>query len=108
MKELWQPKDMSEKGPPLVITHNPKCPQIVVKLKQDFKTNDHVIVNGSFAAFNFHICLDSSVSVEYFLFVNDLAWFLYLVLRSSAATPMYFTGLLSSVETWYTAWYTTL
>ena len=34
--------------------------------------------NGFFAAFNFHTCFDSSVSVEYFLLVNDLAWFLYL------------------------------
>ena len=62
--------------------------------------------NGFFAAFNFHTCFDSSVSVEYFLLVNDLAWFLYLVLKSSAVTPMYFAGSLLTVET--SAWYTTL
>ena len=38
--------------------------------------------------------------------MNDLVWFLYLVLKLSAVTLMYFTGLLSSVET--SAWYTTL
>ena len=40
------------------------------------------------------------------LFASDLAWFLNLVLKSSAVTPMYFTGLLLSAET--SAWYTTL
>ena len=34
-----------------------------------------------------------------FLLVNDLASFLYLVLKSSTVTPMYFAGSLLSVET---------
>ena len=47
---------------------------------------------GVFAALNFYPCLDSSVSVKYFLFVNDVACFLYLDLKPSAETPMYFAG----------------
>ena len=41
-----------------------------------------------------------------FLLVNDLVWFLCLVLKSSTVTPMYLAGSLLSVETsigWYTA-----
>ena len=34
------------------------------------------------------------------MLLNDLVWFLYLVLKLSAVTPMYFTGVL--------VWYTTL
>ena len=47
-----------------------------------FLSSDHVMENGLLVAFNFHTCLDSSVSVEYFLLVNDLAWVLYLVLMT--------------------------
>ena len=64
-----------------------------------FLSNDHVMENGFFAAFDFRTYFDSSVSIEYFLLVNDSAWFLYLVLKSSAVTPMYFAGSLLSVET---------
>ena len=73
-----------------------------------FLSNDHLIVNGFFAAFSSHTCFDSSVSVEYFLFASDLAWYLNFVLKSLAVTPiaMYFTGLLLSAVT--STWYTTL
>ena len=45
--------------------------------------------NGFFAAFNFHTCFDCSVSVEYFLLLNDFGVVSYLVFKSSAVTPMY-------------------
>ena len=38
-------------------------------------SNDHTIEKGFFISFNIHTYFESSVSVLYFLFVNDLAWF---------------------------------
>ena len=46
------------------------------------------------------MCLESSVSLWYFLLFIDLLWFRYLVLKSLAVTPMYVrVSLLSVVVT---------
>ena len=45
------------------------------------------------------MCLESSVSLWYFLLFSDLLWFRYLVLKSLAVTPMYVRVSLSVVVT---------
>ena len=44
-----------------------------------------------FRSFNFQICLESSVSFSYILFLNDFWWLLNLSLKFSEA-PMYTLG----------------
>ena len=49
----------------------------------------HLIVYFRLTFLSSHMCLESSVSLWYFLFFSDLLWFRYLVLKSLAVTPMY-------------------
>ena len=44
------------------------------------------------------MCLDNSVSCLYFSLRGDYKWFLYLVLKSLAVTPMYVCVVLLSVD----------
>ena len=52
-------------------------------------TMAHLIENCRFSFFRFQTCLDNSVSCLYFSLRRDFKWFLYLVLKSLAVTPMY-------------------
>ena len=40
--------------------------------------------------FSDHTSFDSSVSILYFVWLKDLVWFLYRVLKSPSVSPMYF------------------
>ena len=60
----------------------------------------HLIVYFCLVSLSCHMCLESSVSLWYFLLFSDLLWFRYLVLKSLAVTPMYVrVSLLSVVVT---------
>ena len=52
-------------------------------------TMAHLIENCPFSFFRFQTCLDNSVSCLCFLLHMDFKWFLYLVLKSFAVTPMF-------------------
>ena len=56
----------------------------------------HLIVYFRLLSLSCHTCLESSVSLRYFLLFSDLLWFRYLVLKSFAVTPMYVRVSLSS------------
>ena len=58
----------------------------------------HLIENCRFSFFRFQTCLDNSVSCLYFSLRRDFKWFLYLVLKSLAVTPMYVCVVLLSVD----------
>ena len=64
----------------------------------------HVIVKSFFFSFNCHRYLLSSVSFFLFSCLNDIWWFLHLVLNSVAVRPIY-VSVFSLVVT--LAWYTT-
>ena len=49
---------------------------------------DQIILKSCFFSCNVQICFESSVSFEYFLFLNDFAWFLYRSLKVFAVMPM--------------------
>ena len=49
----------------------------------------HIIVNSFPSSFNCHRCLQRSVSFLLFSCLNDIWWFLYLVLNSLAVKLMY-------------------
>ena len=57
----------------------------------------HLIENCRFSFFRVQTCLDS-VSCLYFSLRRDFKWFLYLVLKSLAVTPMYVCVVLLSVD----------
>ena len=57
----------------------------------------HLIENCRFSFFRFQTCLDNSVSCLYFSLRRDFKWFLYLVLKSLAVTPMYVCVVLAEV-----------
>ena len=52
-------------------------------------TMAHLIENCWFSVFRFQMCSDNSVSCLYFSLCRNFKWFLYLVLKSLAVTPMY-------------------
>ena len=64
----------------------------------------HVIVKSFFFSFKCHRYLLSSVSFFLFSCLNDICWFLHLVLNSVAVRPIY-VSVFSLVVT--LAWYTT-
>jgi len=64
----------------------------------------HVILNSVPSSFNCHRCLLSSVSFLLFSCLNDIWWFLYLVLNWLAVRPMYVSFVFRVVTV---AWYTT-
>ena len=61
-------------------------------------TMAHLVENCRFSFFRFQTCLDSSGSCLYFSLRRDFKWFLYLVLKSLAVTPMYVCVVLLSVD----------
>ena len=50
----------------------------------------HLIEYDFLLSFSNHTSFDSSVSILYFLWLKDLVWFLYRVLKSPSVSPMYF------------------
>ena len=69
-------------------------------------TMAHLIENCRFSFFRFQTCLDNSVSCLYFSLRRDFKWFLYLVLKSLAVTPMHVCLALSSVVVTSALWTT--